>query len=150
LSSEYYLARPYNFNLSPLFFLDNRIKDRFPERKIVFSSSAADFLQGEGFDFGKVFSQGVFYLSHAEEEETRARFRIRNERENGKSDVVIPPGDAKALEFYRNARKTIAAWVNAEKVLPLLRGIWYEALADSIVFLSQSTTLSTLAIRMVT
>ena len=124
LSSDYYLARPYNFNLSPLFFLDNRIKDRFPERKIVFSSSACDFLQGEGFDFGKVFSHGVYYLSHAEEEETRARFRIRNERENAKSNIVIPPGDAKALEFYRNARKTISAWVNAEKVvIPLLSSL---------------------------
>jgi poly(A)-specific ribonuclease len=116
LFPEYYLARPFNFNLSPLFYLDNKIKDRFPERKIVFSSSAADFLQGEGFSIGKVFSEGVFYLSHAEEEETRERFRQRSEREKKKSDVVIPPSDTRALEFYRNARKTIAAWVNSTKV----------------------------------
>jgi poly(A)-specific ribonuclease len=73
-------------------------------------------LQGEGFDIGKVFSNGVYYLSHAEEEETREQFRQRDERETSKPGVIIPPGDTNALNFYRSARKTISTWVNAAKV----------------------------------
>lgn len=112
----YYLARPFNFNLSPLFVPDKRAKDRFPERNIVFQSSAADFLKGQGFDFGKVFSSGVYYLSHAEEEETRRRFRQRIDQQASNARPVIQPGDTNALEFCRHARKTISDWVNAEKV----------------------------------
>ncbi|KAG0647744.1 ABA hypersensitive germination 2 [Hyphodiscus hymeniophilus] len=113
---EFYLVRPFNFNMTPLLYLENRIKDRFPERKIVFSSSAADFLQNQaGFDIGKVFREGVYYLSYADEEETRERFRDRMERENSKNDAIIPPSDKSALEFTRYARKIISEWVNAEK-----------------------------------
>ena len=113
---EYYLARPYNFNLSPLFFRDNIMKDRFPERKIVFSSSACDFLQNAGFNIGKVFTDGIYYLSHTEEVDTRENFKRRNDQQIKRPDVVIQPTDTVALEFYRKARKTISTWVNDPKV----------------------------------
>lgn len=63
-----------------------------------------------------MFSSGVYYLSHAEEEETRERFRQRTDQQASNAGPVIRQGDTKALEFYRDARKTISAWVNAEKV----------------------------------
>ena len=110
--------------MTPLLYLENKVKDRFPERKIVFSSSATDFLQNQaGFDIGKVFREGVYYLSHADEEETRQRFRDRMERDlHPHQDAVLPTGDKDILDFQRYVRKTISEWVNAEKVtlLPFL------------------------------
>lgn len=110
---EYYLARPYNFNLSPLFLFDRAFDI---ERRIIFSSSASDFLQREGFDFGKVFRSGIPYMSLDEEVEARERFLQKTDRNSSIPDVVISPGDPEALNFYRNARSTISNWIKAPAV----------------------------------
>ncbi len=119
LNVGFYLLRPFNFNLSPLLYMESTVKDRFPERKIVLSSSAVDFLQREGgFNIGKVFTEGVYYLSHADEEEARRRFQVRTEqREVGKYDDISSLGDQHAQEFICYARNIINVWVNAKKVI---------------------------------
>ncbi|KAF4624877.1 hypothetical protein G7Y89_g13293 [Cudoniella acicularis] len=109
---EYYLARPFNFNLSPLSADGVDIK---LERTFSFSSSACDFLQKNRFDFGQVFKSGVPYLSKREEDETREEYMNRADRNSKIPDVVVSASDPVALEFYRNARKTINAWVNDPK-----------------------------------
>lgn len=92
------------------------MKDRFPTREIVFSSSAIAFLQAESFQVGKVFTEGVYYLSVADEAETRERFKLDENRNKGRDNNNIKAGDHKVLEFIRYARKIIFEWVNAEKV----------------------------------
>ena len=92
------------------------MKDRFPERKIVFSSSACDFLQSQGFNIGKVFTDGIYYLSHKEELVIRENFKRRSEQNVKRPDVIIQPTDTVALEFYRKARKTISTWMTDPKV----------------------------------
>lgn len=92
------------------------MKDRFPTREIVFSSSAIAFLQAESFKVGKVFTEGIYYLSIADEAEARERFKHDEERNKGREDANIKASDHKVLEFIRYARKIISEWVHADKV----------------------------------
>lgn len=107
---EFYLARPFNFNVSPLFLWDRAFDI---DRRIVFSSSATDFLQREGFDFGKVFRSGVPYMSIEEESEARKNYQHRINSTSSIPDVIISPSDVEALGFYRSARATINRWIKA-------------------------------------
>jgi poly(A)-specific ribonuclease len=111
--SEYYLARPYNFNLSPISAegVDLRL-----ERVFSFSSSACDFLSKNKFEFGKVFSQGVPYLSRQEEDECRDEFNQRADKNSKIPDIIIAADDSGTLEFYRDARRTISSWAKLVKV----------------------------------
>ena len=110
---EYYLARPFNFPMSPLLAGGVDIK---LERTFSFSSSACDFLKGNGFDFGKIFSVGVPYLSQEEEYDIREEFRLRADKNTKIPDVVVPLDDPSTLEFYREARAKIATWAKKSKV----------------------------------
>ncbi|TAQ85737.1 hypothetical protein B7494_g5940 [Chlorociboria aeruginascens] len=108
---DYYLARPYNFNVSPLL-----LAGAFEiERKFSFSSSACEFLYRNGFNFGKIFSSGIPYLSKEEENETRTRNNERIKRTATIPDVVIPLEETETLAFYRESRNTITTWINAKK-----------------------------------
>ncbi|KAH9210741.1 ribonuclease H-like domain-containing protein [Leptodontidium sp. 2 PMI_412] len=106
---DFYLARPYNFNLNPLSAegVDLRL-----DRTFTFSTSACDFLNKNGFDFGKVFREGVPYLSRDEEEERRAEYSQRANKNASIPDIVVGPEDLSTLEFSRLARKTIKDWFN--------------------------------------
>jgi poly(A)-specific ribonuclease len=86
------------------------------DRKFSFSSSACDFLNGCGFDFGKVFSTGVPYLSGKEEAELLEEFERRSEKNKKIPDITIPLSDSKALEFYENARLRIRGWLDDTNV----------------------------------
>ena len=85
--AEYYLARPFNFNLSPLHADGVDFKNFKMDRRFEFSSSACDFLHKNNFDFGKVFNSGVPYLSREEEAELRKRESQRAD-ENAKIPVI--------------------------------------------------------------
>lgn len=116
--SGYYLARPYNFYLSPL-SIKKRVdqKTEFSlDRLISFSSETCEFLREHNLDLGKVFSDGVHYLSVEEERNlTQAWEDKSNERETI-SDIIIKSNDAPALEFYRDAKKRIKDWIEDESV----------------------------------
>ncbi|KAL3424991.1 caf1 family ribonuclease [Phlyctema vagabunda] len=103
-----YIARPYNFHLSPLFLHGDRLNI---DRKFGFSSSACDFLLKNHFDFGQVFNSGVPYLSREEEKYAREQYQIINGL-NKRDDIVISLSEPQTLDFYRNARKTITAWLD--------------------------------------
>ncbi|KAI1007377.1 hypothetical protein K3495_g842 [Podosphaera aphanis] len=105
---DFYLARPYNFNLSPL---SSGGIDIGLQRTICFSSSACDFLLKNKFDFGKVFEQGVPYLSREEEAELRRENSERVARLSSIPDIEMKSDDTNALEFYQDAQKTIAEWI---------------------------------------
>jgi poly(A)-specific ribonuclease len=99
--------------LSPLFAdgVDLRL-----ERVFSFSSSACDFLSKNNFEFGNVFSHGVPYLSREEEEECRAEFNQRADKNSKIPDIIIAADDSATLEFYRGARRTISAWTKNPNV----------------------------------
>ncbi|KHJ32627.1 putative caf1 family ribonuclease [Erysiphe necator] len=105
---EFYIARPYNFDLSPLSYggIDIGL-----QRTIRFNSSSCDFLHSNGFDFGKVFRTGVPYLSRAEESELRSEFELRAERNSKIPDLIIEDADKKASEFCDYIRNTITDWL---------------------------------------
>ncbi|EKD18361.1 uncharacterized protein L3040_006764 [Drepanopeziza brunnea f. sp. 'multigermtubi'] len=109
---EFYLARPFNFNLTPLSAdgVDLRL-----DRQFTFSASACDFLNRNRFDFGKIFSEGVPYLSRDEEEERREEYAQRASKNAAIPDIVIGLEDVATLEFSRTTRKAIAAWAKDEK-----------------------------------
>ncbi len=86
------------------------------ERIFHFSSSACDFLSKNAFDFGKVFSDGVTYLSREEEDEIREEYSSRVDKNAKIPDVIIPASEPTTLEFYRKARQTISAWAKNPKV----------------------------------
>ena len=114
MSPEFYLARPYNFNLNPLSADGANLN---LERTFTFSTSACDFLHKNGFDFGKVFREGIPYLSRDKEDERRAEFVERANKNKNIPDIVIAPGDLATLEFSRMARKIISTWAKDSKVL---------------------------------
>jgi poly(A)-specific ribonuclease len=86
------------------------------ERVFSFSSSACDFLSKNGFEFGKVFSQGVPYLSREEEDESRAEYNQRADKNSKIPDIIIAVDDSATLEFYRGARRMISTWFKSVKV----------------------------------
>ncbi|KAL2064443.1 hypothetical protein VTL71DRAFT_4937 [Oculimacula yallundae] len=104
---EFYLARPYNFNVNPLSAegVDLRL-----DRNFTFSTSACDFLKKNGFDFGKVFRDGVPYLSRDEEDERREEHAQRANKNASIPDIIVGPEDLTTIEFSRVARKTIKDW----------------------------------------
>lgn len=108
---DFYLARPFNFNLSPLqahgvnFFMDRRFE---------MSTSACEFLVRNGFNFDKVFTNGVPYLSQQEEKDLRQKEADKAERDSKIPDIVLVPGSPE-LDFYRKSRALIKAWVNDPK-----------------------------------
>jgi poly(A)-specific ribonuclease len=101
----YYLARPYNFYLSPLELHGVNLN---MDRRFSFSSSACSFLMKNSFDFGKVFDSGIPYLSRREQLDLKKqleKYSVKNI-----PDIALKPGSPE-LTFYRRARSIIDPWV---------------------------------------
>jgi poly(A)-specific ribonuclease len=86
------------------------------ERQFTFSSSASDFLKKSGFDFSKVFTDGVPYLSRHEEYERQEEYSARADKKSKIPDMPINPDDVQTVEFMRYARKTVKEWVKESKL----------------------------------
>jgi poly(A)-specific ribonuclease len=69
------------------------------ERNFSFSSSACDFLNKNGFDFGKVFTKGVTYLSRTEEEDVRQEFANHAAKNKKHEDIIVSPDDPEIMAF---------------------------------------------------
>ncbi|KAE8454123.1 hypothetical protein EG329_005047 [Mollisiaceae sp. DMI_Dod_QoI] len=109
---DYYLARPYNFTLSPLEAdgVDLRLN-----RDFTFSSSASGFLAKNGFDFGKVFKEGVPYLSRNEEIGRVKEYKQRADWTNQIPDIIVTAEDHNTMDFLQSARLTVTAWLTDPK-----------------------------------
>jgi hypothetical protein len=112
----FYMARPYNFDISPLHETNSRAN--FPDRDITFSSSATEFLVNEGFKIAKVFASGCFYLSTAEENETAVRFHARELEKTKFAPVVVDSKDIEMVQFVRQIRKACSSFENNPKARP--------------------------------
>ncbi|CAG8971782.1 hypothetical protein HYALB_00001891 [Hymenoscyphus albidus] len=110
----FYLARPYNFFVSPLQANGLGADIKF-ERDICFNTSSCEFLLRNHFDIGKMFTHGVSYLGRNEEDICREQFKKRNDRQATIPDMMIHPSDVENLTFYREARRTITAWLEDKK-----------------------------------
>jgi poly(A)-specific ribonuclease len=110
---DMYVARPYNFNISPLLVHGERLDIR---RDFTFQSGAVQFLIKHSFDMGAVFTKGIPYISREEESVARVNYEKKQEMANSIPDVVISPDDEEAVAFYTKARKTIFDFANQKKV----------------------------------
>ncbi|XP_044289311.1 poly(A)-specific ribonuclease PARN [Varanus komodoensis] len=101
-----YITKSFNFYIFPKPF--NRTS---PDVKFVCQSSSIDFLANQGFDFNKVFRNGIPYLNQEEERQLREQHDERRSQANGtlgalscvspratKCPVKIPDDQKKFIE----------------------------------------------------
>ncbi|XP_040295573.1 poly(A)-specific ribonuclease PARN isoform X1 [Bufo bufo] len=75
-----YIIKSFNFYIFPRPF--NR---HSPDKKFVCQSSSIDFLANQGFDFNKVFRDGIPYLNQEEERQLRDQQEDKRYHTNGAS-----------------------------------------------------------------
>uniref|UniRef100_A0A8C5PUU2 Poly(A)-specific ribonuclease n=1 Tax=Leptobrachium leishanense TaxID=445787 RepID=A0A8C5PUU2_9ANUR len=86
-----YLMKSFNFYIFPKPFNRNST-----DKKFVCQSSSIDFLANQGFDFNKVFRNGIPYLNQEEERQLRDQYEEKRSQANG----------ASSLSYISNAPKT--------------------------------------------
>uniref|UniRef100_A0A3B3QM86 Poly(A)-specific ribonuclease PARN n=1 Tax=Paramormyrops kingsleyae TaxID=1676925 RepID=A0A3B3QM86_9TELE len=84
-SASEYLTKSFNFYIFPKPFSRNS-----PDIKFVCQSSSIDFLANQGFDFNKVFCNGIPYLNQEEESQLREQFEERRSQSNGSQSFISP------------------------------------------------------------
>ncbi|TNN46190.1 Poly(A)-specific ribonuclease PARN [Liparis tanakae] len=118
-----YITKPFNFYVFPKPF--NRTS---PDLKFICQSSSIDFLASQGFDFNKVFCQGIPYLN--QEEEVQLREQSEDRRHQHANGVGTPSfispskGPAHVPEEHKDfinrvIGKVEALLTNSEKSLDL-------------------------------
>uniref|UniRef100_A0A8B9MLF9 Poly(A)-specific ribonuclease PARN n=1 Tax=Accipiter nisus TaxID=211598 RepID=A0A8B9MLF9_9AVES len=90
-TEEKYVMKSFNFYIFPKPF--NRSS---PDVKFVCQSSSIDFLANQGFDFNKVFRNGIPYLNQEEERQLREQYDEKRSQANGAGSLsYISPNAAK-------------------------------------------------------
>ncbi|XP_054956451.1 poly(A)-specific ribonuclease PARN isoform X2 [Pan paniscus] len=104
-SLKRYIMKSFNFYVFPKPF--NRSS---PDVKFVCQSSSIDFLASQGFDFNKVFRNGIPYLNQEEERQLREQYDEKRSQANGagalsyvspntsKCPVTIPEDQKKFID----------------------------------------------------
>ncbi|XP_063171077.1 poly(A)-specific ribonuclease PARN [Candoia aspera] len=86
-----YIIKSFNFYIFPKPF--NRTS---PDVKFVCQSSSIDFLANQGFDFNKVFRNGIPYLNQEEERQLREQYDEKRSQANGLGALsYMSPGATK-------------------------------------------------------
>ncbi|KAM3864624.1 poly(A)-specific ribonuclease PARN [Diretmus argenteus] len=120
-----YIIKSFNFYVFPKPF--NRTS---PDIKFICQSSSIDFLASQGFDFNKVFRNGIPYLNQEEEAQLREQTEERrNQQANGAgAPSYISPSSSKGSvhvpeehkDFIgRVVDKVEALFTNSEKTVEL-------------------------------
>ncbi|XP_067162138.1 poly(A)-specific ribonuclease PARN isoform X3 [Apteryx mantelli] len=90
-AEEKYIMKSFNFYIFPKPF--NRSS---PDVKFVCQSSSIDFLANQGFDFNKVFRNGIPYLNQEEERQLREQYDEKRSQANGAGSLsYISPNATK-------------------------------------------------------
>lgn len=84
---ELYIAKPFNFYIFPKVW--NR---QCPDVRFLCQSSSIDFLTEHGFDFNKLFRDGISYLRPYDEQKLREHFLARNTQDSFVSTSLTSPG----------------------------------------------------------
>ncbi|XP_060755317.1 poly(A)-specific ribonuclease PARN isoform X2 [Neoarius graeffei] len=77
-SQSKYFTKAFNFYIFPKPF-----SRASPDIKFICQSSSIDFLASQGFDFNKVFRNGIPYLNQGEESQLREQYEERRSQNNG-------------------------------------------------------------------
>ncbi|XP_034156245.2 poly(A)-specific ribonuclease PARN [Pangasianodon hypophthalmus] len=77
-SQSKYFTKAFNFYIFPKPF-----SRASPDIKFMCQSSSIDFLASQGFDFNKVFRNGIPYLNQGEESQLREQYEERRNQSNG-------------------------------------------------------------------
>ncbi|XP_029417857.1 poly(A)-specific ribonuclease PARN isoform X1 [Nannospalax galili] len=100
-----YITKSFNFYVFPKPFSRSS-----PDVKFVCQSSSIDFLASQGFDFNKVFRNGIPYLNQEEERQLREQYDEKRSQANGagalayaspntsKCPVMIPEDQKKFID----------------------------------------------------
>ena len=96
-----YVARPYNFNISPL----TPLWERHFGRVWSYHSGAIGFLTSHGFKFDLPITQGVQYLSRKEESEARANMIEGDESRSKIKDMVLKEEHDALINHIRSSVK---------------------------------------------
>ncbi|ELW67669.1 Poly(A)-specific ribonuclease PARN [Tupaia chinensis] len=87
----WYITKSFNFYVFPKPF--NRSS---PDVKFVCQSSSIDFLASQGFDFNKVFRNGIPYLNQEEERQLREQYDEKRSQANGAGALAyVSPNTSK-------------------------------------------------------
>uniref|UniRef100_A0A8C5TNX6 Poly(A)-specific ribonuclease PARN n=1 Tax=Malurus cyaneus samueli TaxID=2593467 RepID=A0A8C5TNX6_9PASS len=90
-AEEKYIMKSFNFYIFPKPFNRNS-----PDVKFVCQSSSIDFLANQGFDFNKVFRNGIPYLNQEEERQLREQYDEKRSQANGAGSLsYLSPSSAK-------------------------------------------------------
>ncbi|XP_058142214.1 poly(A)-specific ribonuclease PARN [Dasypus novemcinctus] len=101
-----YITKSFNFYVFPKPFSRSS-----PDVKFVCQSSSIDFLASQGFDFNKVFRNGIPYLNQEEERQLREQYDEKRLQSNGagslsyvspnasKCPVTIPEDQKKFIDL---------------------------------------------------
>lgn len=106
----------YNINIDPLVSEANKIN---VDRDITFSSSSIHFLQSFGFNLQTCVTDGVTYLSRAEQAKAIFDYGKRIERlANPTAQLIatIDPYNHEVIAFVRHATNEIQAWIDGVAV----------------------------------
>ncbi|KAK3768217.1 hypothetical protein RRG08_031749 [Elysia crispata] len=90
-----YEAKPYNFYLFP-----SQSHRNAPDKRFMCQSSSIDFLVSHGFDFNKVFREGIPYLTSQQEHEMKSFLEQKHSEQNNQSFTVmeVPENQREFLE----------------------------------------------------
>ncbi|CAN0197567.1 poly(A)-specific ribonuclease PARN [Lampetra fluviatilis] len=104
---EKYIIKAFNFYVFPRPLFRNS-----PDVKFVCQSSSIDFLAAQGFDFNKVFQEGIPYLSQEGEKKVREIVEERTRQSGAGSTGVTPftsPASSKGLAVVPDDQKEYIA-----------------------------------------
>nr|XP_040134213.1 poly(A)-specific ribonuclease PARN isoform X5 [Ictidomys tridecemlineatus]XP_040134214.1 poly(A)-specific ribonuclease PARN isoform X5 [Ictidomys tridecemlineatus] len=90
-SLKRYVTKSFNFYVFPKPFSRSS-----PDVKFVCQSSSIDFLASQGFDFNKVFRNGIPYLNQEEERQLREQYDEKRSQANGAGSLAyVSPNASK-------------------------------------------------------
>ncbi|XP_076997852.1 poly(A)-specific ribonuclease PARN isoform X1 [Tamandua tetradactyla] len=111
-----YITKSFNFYVFPKPF--NRSS---PDVKFVCQSSSIDFLASQGFDFNKVFRNGIPYLNQEEERQLREQYDEKRLQSNGAGSLsYVSPNTSKCPVTIPEDQKKFIDQV-VEKIEDLLQ-----------------------------
>uniref|UniRef100_A0A2K6UZX7 Poly(A)-specific ribonuclease PARN n=1 Tax=Saimiri boliviensis boliviensis TaxID=39432 RepID=A0A2K6UZX7_SAIBB len=111
-----YITKSFNFYVFPKPF--NRSS---PDVKFVCQSSSIDFLASQGFDFNKVFRNGIPYLNQEEERQLREQYDEKRSQANGAGALsYVSPNTSKCPVTVPEDQKKFIDQV-VEKIEDLLQ-----------------------------
>ncbi|BFZ20795.1 hypothetical protein BsWGS_23834 [Bradybaena similaris] len=103
--NKIYEAKPFNFYIFPTLFSRHA-----PDRRFLCQSSSIDFLRSHGFNFYKLFTQGIPYLTQEEEKNLRAKLTAK-----AKKHLSVPE-DQKS--FLNNIREQLSQYFKGQDTMP--------------------------------